>query len=260
MFAYLFLFLWQKKGVSVYLARFLTLLCYNTYSETSMIKETIYVLLADADISLSTVLADYLRLHHFEVDTVHSGAEALELSHSKHYDICIMDITLHKMNGFEVLEQMKKNENALPVIMLSARNSVEDIVRAYRLGCDEYVTKPFTMDILICKIQAIVRRAQGRVVRETSFLLGDKLFDSIKQEIGGEHLSGRESDLLLMLCRQMPELVDKHVILRTLWSADNNFTARSLAVYINHLRKFLIDTGYSIIGVHGKGYKLVRVG
>lgn len=224
-----------------------------------MNEQRTHILLADDDINLSTVLADYLHNAGFLVDTVHDGKSALEAIRSSAYDLCLLDINMPQANGFEVLRDLNRTSNELPVIVLSARQAREDIIRAFELGCDDYVTKPFSMDILICRIKAVIRRAQkGGKNEETIFKLGNKVFDSTHQTIDGQHLSGRESDLLLMLCRHMNQLVDRHVLLVSLWKTDDYFTSRSLSVYINHLRSFLEDTDVQILGVHKKGYKLVQ--
>jgi DNA-binding response OmpR family regulator len=131
-------------------------------------------------------------------------------------------------------------------------------MRAFQLGCDDYQTKPFTMDILICRIEAILRRVRASEERKQKvFEMRGKIFDSVHQTFDGQHLSARESDLLLMLCRYEGEVVDRHRILSALWKEDNAFTARSLGVYINHLRGFLRPAGYEILAVRYKGYKLV---
>lgn len=217
------------------------------------------ILIADDDLSLSTVLADYLRGKDYLVDTVRSGDEALEAMRKGNYNACVMDVKLPEMNGFEVLAELRKAYNWTPVIFLTERNSREDIIRGFNLGCDDYMTKPFSMDILICRLEAIIRRTVGQnQSKETVFDLGKGVFDATRQTLGDEHLSARESDLLLMLCQNKGQVVDRHIILCTLWQTDDFFSSRSLSVYINHLRHFLEGSKVRIIGVHGKGYKLVE--
>ena len=192
-----------------------------------------HILLVDDDANLRTVLADYLR--------------------NKNY------ITMPKMNGFELLKLIRGQQTPLPVIMLTGKTDRDDVIRAYELGCDDYVTKPFSMDILICKIEAVLRRYRlGQETTQTEWQLGDVVFDSVRQQLGKQHLSSRENDLLTMLCTNMNNLVDRNRILMSIWGADTYFNARSLSVYINHLRKYLgEDTPVRIMSVHGKGYKLV---
>ncbi len=219
------------------------------------------ILLVEDDASLSTVLADYLRSKGYTVETASNGKEAWELILVKHYDLVISDIMMPKMNGFELLKLLRAQHITLPVIMLSAKTERDDIMLAYELGCDDYVTKPFSMDILICKVEAVLRRFRmTNESKQTEWQLGEVVFDSVRQLLGNQHLSSRENDLLKMLCQNMNNLVDRNRILMSIWGADTYFNARSLSVYVNHLRNYLgEDTPIRIMSVHGKGYKLVNM-
>lgn len=217
------------------------------------------ILLVEDDVNLSTVLADYLRSKEYNVEQANNGVEAWELISIKHYDLIISDIMMPKMNGYELLKLIRQKSDKLPVIILSAKTDRDDIIHAYELGCDDYVTKPFSMDILICKIEAIVRRCRLYTETElTEWKLGELQYDSIRQQLGDKHLSSRENDLLRMLCQNMDNVVDRNRILMNIWGEDTYFNARSLSVYVNHLRKYLgEDSPIRIMSVHGKGYKLV---
>ena len=224
-----------------------------------MNKRSTNILLVEDDASLSTVLADYLRSKDYTVETANNGKEAWELIMIKHYDLIISDIMMPRMNGFELLQLVRAQNPDMPMIMLTAKADRDDVIHAYELGCDDYVTKPFSMDILICKIEAVMRRYRHTLeVEQTEWQLGDLVFDSMRQLLGERHLSSRENDLLKILCQNMNELVDRNRILMTIWGADTYFNARSLSVYINHLRKYLGEaTPVRIMSVHSKGYKLV---
>ena len=227
------------------------LLC-DSYMQTN-------ILIVEDDVNLSTVLADYLRSKNYTVEQANNGSEAWDLMLIKHYDLVISDIMMPKMNGYELLKLIRQKYEKQPVIMLSAKMDRDDIIRAYELGCDDYVTKPFSMDILICKIEALVRRCRLYMETElTEWILGDIKFDSVRQQLGDKHLSTRENDLLKMLCQNMNHVVDRNRILMSIWGEDTYFNARSLSVYVNHLRKYLGENSpIRIMSVHGKGYKLV---
>ncbi len=217
------------------------------------------ILLVEDDVNLSTVLADYLRSKGYTVEQAGHGAEAWDLMLVKHYDLVISDIMMPKMNGYELLKLVRQKYERLPIIILSAKTDRDDIIHAYELGCDDYVTKPFSMDILICKIDALVRRCRLYMDTElTEWSLGDMTYDSVRQQLGDKHLSTRENDLLKMLCQNMNNVVDRNRILMSIWGEDTYFNARSLSVYVNHLRKYLgKNSPIQIMSVHGKGYKLV---
>lgn len=219
------------------------------------------ILLVEDDVNLQTVLADYLRSRDYVVEKANNGAEAWDLIMVKHYDLVISDIMMPKKNGYDLLKLIRQKYDQLPVIMLSAKTDRDDIIRAYDLGCDDYVTKPFSMDILICKIEAIMRRIRvSHVSEQTEWQLGELLFDSVRQQLGNRHLSSRENDLLRMLCQDMNNLVDRNRILMSIWGEDTYFNARSLSVYVNHLRNYLGENSpIRIMSVHGKGYKLVEM-
>lgn len=216
------------------------------------------VLIVDGDINLSTVLADYLRSLTFTVDVAADGVAAIEAAKTTKYDICLMEIGLQGKTGFEVMKILREGGNNLPVIILTTRTDRDDQIRAFELGCDDYILKPFSMDILIMRMRAILRRYHaGENAPATVFDINGRVFDSVHQTFDGKHMSSRESDLLLILCRNLNTLVERRTILSALWKSEDYFSSRSLSVYINHLRGFLNETGYRIIGVHGKGYKLV---
>lgn len=217
------------------------------------------ILLIEDDINLNTVLADYLRSKGYEVETAADGEEAWEFLSKKHYDIILSDIMMPNMNGWQLLKSLQDANNSTPVIITSAKTDREDIIRGYQLGCDDYVTKPYSMDILICKIEAVVRRCHAKDKNENmDFDLDGIHFDAIRQTLGNQHLSSRENELLLMLCQNIGKMVERNRILVSLWGSDTYFNSRSLSVYINHLRNYIgKDSRVKILSVHGKGYKLV---
>ena len=155
---------------------------------------TTQLLIVEDDINLGFVLADYLRNKDFLVDTAMDGQEAWEMLKQKHYDLLLLDIMMPKMNGWQLLKTIRESNNPIPVIITSAKTDREDILKSYALGCDDYVTKPYSMDILICKITAVLRRVQaGQANAETDFDLAGLHFDSTLQLLGDKRLSSREN-------------------------------------------------------------------
>ena len=220
-----------------------------------------HILLVEDDLNLSTVLADYLQSKEYQVTTAANGQEAWELLSNKHFDIMLTDISMPKKNGWQLIKSVRESGMLIPIIVLSAKTDREDIIRGYQLGCDDYLTKPFSMDILICKIEAILRRYRmANQSDEMEFDLNGLHFDAVRQTLGDKRLSSRENELLLMLCQNMDKTVERSRILMTLWGSDTYFNSRSLSVYVNHLRNYIgKDNVVKILSVHGKGYKLVKM-
>lgn len=217
------------------------------------------IIVCDADLSLATVLTDYLASRGYEAEYLEDGKQLLPALAASHYDLLLLDIQQEGINGFQLLKDIRREHALLPVIVLTTKTDREAQLRAFQLGCDDYQFKPFTMDILICRIEAILRRVRAQEEnRQRVFTLGDKVFDSVHQTLGDQHLSGRQSDVLLLLCRRPDTVVERHFILSEVWHEDNAFTARSLSVYINALRTLLAPCGYRILAVRNRGYKLVQ--
>lgn len=220
---------------------------------------TTHILIIEDDINLSTILADYLQSKGYVVEVAHNGQEGWDMVNKKHYDLLLSDIMMPRMNGWQLLKALRDNSNFVPFIFVTAKTDREDIIRGYDLGCDDYVTKPYSMDVLICKIEAVIRRYKaGDRTSEMEFELNGMRFDAVRQTLGDRHLSSRENELLLILCQNMGKTVERNRILMSLWGSDTYFNSRSLSVYINHLRHYIgKDSAVKILSVHGKGYKMV---
>ncbi len=218
------------------------------------------ILIIDSDISLSTVLMDYLESRGYKAHRVSDAKAGIAALAEGMWDLVLMELQGIGMNGYDLIKEIRHRSPNIPLIVLTNRSDRENQIRAFELGCDDYQTKPFSMDILICRMEAILRRIRAfEESKQRIFDLNGCTFDATHQTFNGAHMSSRESDLLLMLCRNEGEMVDKHRILSALWKEDNAFTARSLGVYIHHLRTFLKPVHYDIIAVRYKGYKLVNV-
>ncbi len=243
-----------------------TLYIYNkriNNNSTMLKSEKISILLCEDDLNFGMLLNDYLLSRGYLVDFAQDGDDGwVKFTHSK-YDICIFDVMMPLKNGFELAKEIRETGSDVPIIFLTARTSKEDILEGYRVGADDYITKPCSMEILIYKIESIMRRIHNRnAENRTQFTLGRLTYDASRQTLyDGEtkiHLSSRENELLLILCQRDGELADRSTILKSIWLNDNYFACRSLSVYVNHLRKiFAREPAVKIMSVHGKGYKIV---
>jgi two-component system, OmpR family, response regulator len=222
------------------------------------------VLLAEDDSNLGTLLKNYLIMKNYETTLSVNGKEALSEFTKESYDICILDIMMPEMDGIKLAGEIRKLRPEIPVIFLTAKNQKEDIIEGFRTGADDYITKPFSMEELIFRIEAILRRTSERAVpkKEEIYKVGEYTFDTLKQLLThGDQtikLTTKESELLELLCRNKNEVLERNFALKAIWIDDNYFNARSMDVYITKLRKYLRkDTNVKILNVHGKGYKLL---
>ena len=216
------------------------------------------ILLCEDDATVRTLMADDLRGRGYHVDVATDGVEGLEKVNASHYDLLLLDIMMPRMNGLEMLQELRLTNRRIPVLVVSARSTQEDLIAGYEAGADDYLTKPFSMEVLVCKIEAIIRRIRMHEEEtETSFDLGGVCFDSVHQDLGGTHLSSHENEVLLLLCRHANHIVERSHILKSIWKTDNYFASRSLSVFIHRLRAYLKAGRAEILSVHGKGYKLV---
>jgi DNA-binding response OmpR family regulator len=222
------------------------------------------ILLAEDDINLGQLLRNYLHMKNFETVLSVNGSDALAAFSREPFDICILDIMMPEMDGITLAGEIRKINPAIPVIFLTAKNQKEDVIEGFKTGADDYITKPFSMEELLYRIEAILRRAAeppGHSKQEI-YSIGQYRFDSLKQLLnyGDEtmKLTTKESELLELLCRHRNEVLERNFALKTIWIDDNYFNARSMDVYITKLRKYLKkDPGVKILNIHGKGYKLL---
>ncbi|MGN0010488.1 MAG: response regulator transcription factor [Marinilabiliaceae bacterium] len=220
------------------------------------------ILLAEDDSNLGVLLCEYLQAKEYSADLAHDGEEAYNMFINDKYDLCIFDVMMPKKDGFTLAKEVRMANVEVPIIFLTARNVKEDILQGFKIGADDYLTKPFSMEELTMRIEAILRRTSGESPVLDTYKLGRFKFDTQKQQlIDGESvikLTTKESELLKLLCSNANKVLERNVALKTIWVDDNYFNARSMDVYITKLRKHLKDDpSVEIINVHGKGYKLV---
>lgn len=220
------------------------------------------LLLAEDDLNLGSLLKQYLVAKGYDIDLVFDGDTAYKLFMKNNYDLCILDVMMPKQDGFTLGKNIKRINSKMPIIYLTAKSLKEDVIKGFELGADDYMTKPFEMEELLVRIEAVLRRTQKDKVEQTSFVIGKFHFDSIKQELilgdKKEKLTTKENNLLKILAESENELVERNYILKEVWGDDSIFNARSMDVYITKLRKyFQEDPIVKIINVHSKGFKLI---
>lgn len=222
----------------------------------------IKVLLAEDDVNLGSLLEQYLTAKDYQTDLYTDGEKAYEGFMQKEYDICILDVMMPKKDGFEVAQEVKALRPKLPVIFLTAKALKEDVLEGFKIGADDYITKPFNMEELLFRIEAILRRSGNNGQDRNEYQLGIFMFDSNKQTLSSskeeKKLTTKESELLKLLADNLNSVLERNYALKKIWKDDNYFNARSMDVYITKLRKHLSDDpNLQIINSHGKGYKLV---
>lgn len=222
------------------------------------------ILLAEDDNNLGSLLRNYLNVKKYETTLCINGKEALGTFSKGVFDICILDIMMPEMDGLTLAKEIRKINPDIPVIFLTAKNQKEDVIEGFKTGADDYITKPFSMEELLYRIEAIFRRVTEPVVhkKEEIYSIGEYSFDTLKQLLSHKgntvKLTTKESELLELLCRHKNEVLERNYALKAIWIDDNYFNARSMDVYITKLRKYLKkDASVKILNVHGKGYKLL---
>ena len=222
------------------------------------------ILLAEDDPNLGQLLKNYLIAREYETTLVTDGAQAMQVFRKEKYQLCLLDVMMPELDGFALAREIRALDPHIPIIFLTAKNLKEDVIEGFKSGADDYLTKPFSMEELIYRIEAILRRASGKQADTSAgiYTIGKFTFDVTKQILTyndqSRKLTTKESELLELLCRHRNEVLERNFALRSIWIDDNYFNARSMDVYITKLRKYLSrDTSVEILNIHGKGYKLL---
>lgn len=224
--------------------------------------ENIRILLAEDDTNLGFVIRDTLEHHGFLVDLCKDGASALQHFTEGAYQICVLDVMMPKMDGFTLATEIRKTNNQIPILFLTAKSLKEDKIKGFLIGGDDYITKPFNIDELICRINVFVKRSQTSIPQATSSQqIGKYHFDHenllLKYDDEDKTLTQMEADILKYLCLRKGEVVKRNEILEAVWGEDDYFSGRSLDVFISKLRKYLSsDEHVKISNYHGVGFKL----
>ena len=226
------------------------------------------ILLVEDDPNLGMLLQDYLQLKgKFEVVLCTDGEEGIKAFTKQSFDLCILDVMMPKKDGFTLGKEIRKTNQQVPIIFATAKAMMEDKASAYDLGGDDYITKPFRIEELLLRINALLKRASAKENTtnepvQTNFEIGQYTFDYTTQLIhfNGQQqkLSTKEAELLQLLCLKKNTVLTREEALLNIWHDDNYFNGRSMDVFLSKLRKYLKeDPKVEILNVHGKGYKLL---
>ena len=230
-----------------------------------MTKEKISVLLAEDDKNLGNLLREYLEAKGYNIKLAANGKEAYDLFAKEKFDLCLLDVMMPVKDGFTLAREIRSSDNNIPIVFLTAKSMKEDAIEGFTAGADDYITKPFSMEELLLRITAIMRRVKNQTLKQSEqseFKIGKYKFNSkdrtldLKGKV--EELTTKESDLLKLLCINSNDVLDRNFALRSVWQNDSYFSARSMDVYIAKLRKYLKeDPKVEILNIHGRGFKLL---
>ena len=227
-------------------------------------KKKYKILLCEDDSNLGLVLKNFLELNDYEVTLERDGRLGLGAFQREKFDLCLLDVMMPNVDGFTLAEEIRDIDPDVPLFFLSAKTLKEDILQGYRLGADDYITKPFDSDVLMHKIKAIIKRNEEdhKVTDNLEFELGAYHFNPKLRELkikdSTQVLSPKENELLKMLAEYKNDLLTREKALKKIWGSDTYFNGRSMDVYIAKLRKFLReDSQIEIVNIHGNGFRLV---
>ena len=226
-------------------------------------KNRIRILLCEDEENLGPLLREYLQAKGFDTELAVDGEEGYKIFMAEKFDLCILDVMMPRKDGFTLAKEIRSINEFIPIIFLTAKTLKEDIQIGFKIGADDYVTKPFSMEELRLRIEAVMRRVSNKQNRALSFYkIGSYEFDTKKQTLVRgdkvQDLTTKESELLNLLCAHANDVLLRDDALKAIWLDNNYFNARSMDVYITRLRKHLQeDENVRIINVHGKGYRLI---
>ncbi len=222
-----------------------------------------HLLYVEDDASLGFVTSDNLKEKGYEVTYCEDGQKALEAIRSgERFDLCILDVMLPEVDGFTLVQEIRKRDEMVPVILLTAKSMKEDKIHGLTIGADDYITKPYSIEELMLKIDIFLRRTKYATTTRSNkpVMIGDYAFDyknlSLTNGSYAETLTQKEADLLKLLNENRNQVVKRSYILETIWGKDDYFLGRSLDVFISRLRKYLsLDERIKVENIHGVGFK-----
>jgi DNA-binding response regulator rprY len=222
------------------------------------------ILLCEDDPNLGSLLREYLVAKDYEVDLMPDGELGYQAFVENEYDLCIFDVMMPNKDGFTLASDIRKKDTKVPIIFLTVKALKQDILEGFKIGADDYITKPFSMEELLFRIEAIMRRVNMQKLQlgTTEYKFGRFMFDYQKQILIFDEekhkLTTKEAEMLRALLQNANQILERNAALKAIWGEVTYFNARSMDVYITKLRKILQqDPDISIVNIHGKGYKLV---
>ena len=222
------------------------------------------LLVVEDDPNLGDILQEYLEMKGYEPTLCRDGEEGWNKFKKNKFDLALLDIMMPKKDGFTLAKEIKKVQEDLPILFLTAKNQKDDIIEGLKIGADDYLTKPFSMEELLLRVNAILRRTQksDEIAALKTYTFGDFVLHYDEQYIDGpkgrHKLTSKENELLRILAAEMNKLVNRSHALKQIWGDDSYFNARSMDVYLSKIRKILKDDPkVQIITVHGEGFKLI---
>ena len=226
-------------------------------------EEKVKIFMCEDDENLGMLLREYLQAKGYAVDLYLDGEAGSKNFSKEKYDLCILDVMMPFKDGFTLAGEIRTLNSDIPIVFLTAKTMKEDVLEGFKVGADDYLTKPFSMEELLFRLEAIMRRINGKKpVKDEPFSIGRYLFDTQKNILSINDtqikLTTKESDLLALLCENVNQVLERNYTLKKIWGVVDYFNARSMDVYITKLRKLLQeDPNLEIMNIHGKGYKLI---
>lgn len=222
------------------------------------------ILLVEDDENLGTLLSDYLNSKGYQTELATDGEKGMRKFLNQSFDMCILDVMMPVKDGFTLAREIREINTEIPIVFLTAKSMKDDTLEGFVAGADDYITKPFSMEVLLMRIKAILRRSSDGGIssnEKTHFEVGSYSFDSDRRVLSKdgieEKLTSKENDLLKLLAMSDGKTLERKAALMLIWGDDNYFNSRSMDVYITKLRKYLkADENIEIINIHGKGFKL----
>lgn len=227
----------------------------------------IKILLVEDDPNLGQILSEYLQLKGFDAVLCSDGELGYKTFQDQEFDFCILDVMMPKKDGFTLAREIRTKDKSIPIMFLTAKSMKEDTIEGLKIGADDYLTKPFSMEELILRITAILKRVNKKTRSEpvnNTFQLGQLCFrydqSKLERPSGTIKLTSRENELLKLFCDHLNQTLERSVALMAVWKDDSYFNARSMDVYIAKLRKYIKEEeSIHILTVHGQGFKLVKM-